>query len=266
QMVAGIAHEINNPVNFIHGNVNHTEKYIEDVLRILEMYQEKYPDPPADLQSEIEEIDLEFISQDLPKMLRSMKVGTERIRSIVLSLRNFSRLDEAEVKKVDIHQGIDNTLVILLHRLKATENRPAIQVIKQYGELPLIKCYAGQINQVIMNILSNAIEALEESNQGLSKQEIKDHPQTIRIETHHENSEKVMIIITDKGAGIHPEIQNKLFDPFFTTKPVGKGTGLGLSISYQIITDKHGGKLWFESVLGQGTKFVIELPVSINNR
>ena len=265
QMVAGIAHEINNPVNFIHGNLNHTEQYIEDVLRILEMYQEKYPDPPADLQSEIEEIDLEFISQDLPKMLRSMKVGTERIRSIVLSLRNFSRLDEAEIKKVDIHQGIDSALVILLHRLKSTENRPEIQVIKEYGALPLIKCYAGQINQVIMNILSNAIDALEESNKGRSLPEITANPNIIRIETHHQNLEKVMIIIADNGGGIPPEIQNRLFDPFFTTKPVGKGTGLGLSISYQIITEKHGGKLWFESALGQGTKFVIELPVIINN-
>ncbi len=179
-------------------------------------------------------------------------------------MRNFSRLDESDVKKVDIHQGIDSTLVILLHRLNATENRPEMQVIKEYGKF-LIKCYAGDINQVIMNILSHAIDVLEESNKGRSKQEIIEHPNMIKIETYHQNPEHIMIIISDNGPGIHDSIQTKLFDPFFTTKPVGKGTGLGLWISYQIITEKHGGKLWFESMLGQGTKFVIEWPVTMNN-
>ncbi|MEH2321569.1 MAG: ATP-binding protein [Nostoc sp.] len=190
-----------------------------------------------------------------------MKIGTERICTIVLSLRNFSRLDEAELKAVDIHQGIDSTLVILQHQLQATADRPQIQLIKEYGELPLIECDAGSLNQVFMNLLSNAVDALEESNQGRLFQDISANPNAICIQTRQIDTNQVMIMIFDNGIGISKEIRSKLFDPFFTTKPVGKGTGLGLFMSYQIVTEKHGGNLWCDSRLRQGTKFVIEIPV-----
>ncbi|MHC5725757.1 MAG: sensor histidine kinase, partial [Nostoc sp.] len=213
------------------------------------------------LHAELDKLELDFLQSDLTKILQSMEIGTERISTIVLSLRNFSRLDEAELKAVDIHQGIDSTLVILQHRLQATADRPQIQVIKEYGQLPLIKCDAGSLNQVFMNLLSNAVDALEESNQGRSFPEISANLNAISIQTRQIDTNQVRIMISDNGIGISKEIRSKLFDPFFTTKPVGKGTGLGLFISYQIVTEKHGGNLWCESTLGQGTKFVIEIPV-----
>ncbi|MEH2179119.1 MASE1 domain-containing protein [Nostoc sp.] len=261
QMVAGVAHEINNPVSFIHGNLIHLSEYIQDLLRALQAYQQHYPNPPQALHAELDKLDLDFLRSDITKMLESMQIGTERISTIVLSLRNFSRLDEAELKAVDIHQGIDSTLVILQYRLQATANRPQIQVIKEYGQLPLIECDAGSLNQVFMSLLSNAVDALEASNQGRSFQDISANLNTIWIQTCQIDTNQVMIIISDNGVGIPEEICSKLFDPFFTTKPVGKGTGLGLFMSYQIVTEKHGGNLWCDSTLGQSTKFVIEIPV-----
>ncbi|MBN3898966.1 MAG: MASE1 domain-containing protein [Nostoc sp. NOS(2021)] len=261
QMVAGVAHEINNPVNFIHANLTYVSEYIQGLLRALQAYQQHYPNPPQALDTELDKLELDFLQEDLTNILQSMEIGTERICTIVLSLRNFSRLDEAGLKAVDIHQGIDSTLVILQHRLQATADRPQIQLIKEYGQLPLIECDPGSLNQVFMNLLSNAVDALEESNQGRLFQDISANPNAIWIQTRQIDTNQVMIMISDNGIGISKEIRSKLFDPFFSTKPVGKGTGLGLYISYQIVTEKHGGNLWCESTLGQGTKFVIEIPV-----
>lgn len=261
QMVAGVAHEINNPINFIHGNLNYVSEYIQSLLRALQAYQQHYPNPPLALHAELDKLELDFLQEDITKILQSMKIGTERISTIVLSLRNFSRLDEEGLKAVDIHQGIDNTLVILQHRLQATADRPQIQLIKEYGELPLIECDAGSLNQVFMNLLSNALDALEESNQGRLSQDISANPNAIWIQTRQIDPNQMMIMISDNGIGISKEIRSKLFDPFFTTKPVGKGTGLGLFMSYQIVTEKHGGNLWCDSTVGQGTKFVIEIPL-----
>jgi signal transduction histidine kinase len=247
QMVAGIAHEINNPVNFIYGNIECADNYINDLLHLVDLYQQQYPNPEYIITETIEEIDLNFISKDLLNILASMKIGAERIREIVLSLRNFSRLDEADMKEVDIHEGIDNTLLILNHRLKSD-----IEVIKKYGKLPHIDCYPAQLNQVFMNIINNAIDALLENTQQNNKQ--------IIISTHEIENNCIKIEISDNGSGIPPEIIKKLFDPFFTTKPVGKGTGLGLSICYQIV-EKHQGKIEVVSELNQGSKFIIYLPV-----
>ncbi|MEH2151773.1 MASE1 domain-containing protein [Nostoc sp.] len=261
QMVAGVAHEINNPVSFIHGNLTYLSEHIQNLLRALQAYQQHYPNPPQVLHAELDKLELDFLREDMTKILQSMKIGTERIDTIVLSLRNFSRLDESELKAVDIHQGIDSTLVILQHRLQATGDRPEIQVIKEYGQLPLIECDAGCLNQVFMSLLNNAVDALEESNQGRSFQDISANPNTIWVQSRKIDTNQVMIMISDNGIGISKEIRSKLFDPFFTTKPVGKGTGLGLFMSYQIVTEKHGGNLWCDSTIGQGTKFVIEIPI-----
>ncbi|OCQ98094.1 PAS domain-containing protein [Limnothrix sp. PR1529] len=260
QLVAGVAHEINNPVNFIHGNLSHAHRYAEDLLEIVQAYQERIPNPDPDLNDLIEEVDLEFVAEDLPKLLQSMRVGTDRIREIVSSLRNFSRLDEADVKEVDLHEGIDSTLLILQNRLKPKPEHPGIQVVKQYGVLPRVECYAGQLNQVFMNILVNAIDALEERDRLRDTEAIKDHPSQITITTRAIDSRWVQVQLSDNGPGIAPDIQQRLFDPFFTTKPVGKGTGLGMSISYQIVTERHGGRLICESAPGQGATFIIEIP------
>ncbi len=261
QLVAGVAHEINNPVNFIYGNLSYTDTYIKDLLEIIQLYQKYDPEPDPEIQERIEELDLEFIVQDLPKLLVSMRGGAERIRQIVLSLRNFSRMDESDMKKVDIHEGIESTLVILRHRFKAKPDAYNIQIIKNYGELPEIECYAGQLNQVFMNILSNALDALEERDKHRTPEELKDHPSKIWITSKLMNTNWVRIEITDNGVGIPESVQNRLFDPFFTTKPVGKGTGLGLSISYEIVTTKHGGQLYCFSKPGEGATFVMEIPI-----
>ncbi|NDJ21157.1 HAMP domain-containing protein [Nostoc sp. B(2019)] len=249
QMVAGIAHEINNPVNFIYGNIQCTNDYTQDLLSLVNLYQQEYPDPIWIIEEKIEDIDLNFINKDLPNLLFSMKMGAQRIREIVLSLRNFSRLDEADMKDVDIHEGIDNTLLILNHRFQSE-----IEVIKNYGDLPLIECYPAQLNQVFMNILSNAIDALLDQK-GQSRKNKQIIINTLKID-----DISIKVGIKDNGSGILPEIKNKLFDPFFTTKPVGKGTGLGLSICYQIV-DKHKGKIEVISEFEQGTEFVIVLPI-----
>lgn len=269
QMVAGVAHEINNPVNFIHGNLTHAENYFQDLLELISLYQAHYRQPVAEIEAKTEEIEIDFLVEDLTKMFQSMRVGTERIREIVLSLRNFSRLDESDFKESDIHQGLDSTLMILQNRLKSTPisvgykqyHRPAIEVVKSYGNLPLIECYPGQLNQVFMNILSNAIDALEERDKTRTVEELKQHPSQISIKTERVNSTTAQIRIKDNGIGIPEAIQNRIFDPFFTTKEVGKGTGLGMSISYQIITDRHQGSIACISSPGKGAEFIIEIPM-----
>jgi len=262
QLVAGIAHEINNPVNFIYGNLNHATDYTENLLSLLELYQQQYPDSSPEIAALTEDIDLEFLLEDLPKLLLSMKVGADRIRQIVLSLRNFSRLDESQMKAVDIHEGIDSTLLILQHRLKSNPDSANILLVKEYGNLPLVECYAGQLNQVFMNVLGNAIDALE-SEKLLSGKSV--NPQ-IKISTAmgqlNGNVPSAVIRISDNGSGISEPMRQRIFDPFFTTKPVGKGTGLGLSISYQIVVEKHGGVFKCSSQLGKGTEFAIEIPIN----
>ena len=261
QMVAGVAHEINNPVNFIHGNLAHVQEYSHNLLGFIQLYQKYYPDPAPEIQAEAEELDLEFIQVDLPKMLDSMKMGTDRICQIVLSLRNFSRMDESDFKAVDIHEGIDSTLLILQHRLKDRPERPAIQVICDYGSLPLVECYPSQLNQAMMNILANAIDALEEANINKTYQDIQANPSQITIQTSLINSKWIRIAVSDNGIGMPESVHKRIFDPFFTTKSIGKGTGMGMPISYQIITEKHGGKLDCFSTLGEGTEFVIQIPI-----
>lgn len=256
QMVAGVAHEINNPVSFVHGNLIHAREYIQDLMGLVKIYQEEYPQPSEIITEEIEAIELDFLKEDLPNLLNSMQMGTDRIKEIVKSLRTFSRLDEAEFKEANIHEGIDSTLMILDNRLKATSQRPEINVIKNYGNLPLVYCYAGQLNQVFMNLISNAIDALEEAR----LEGKKEQTDSIWINTFVMESNCIAIQICDNGMGMSQEVSSKLFDPFFTTKPVGKGTGLGLSISYQIITERHKGKLRCDSTPGEGTKFIIEIP------
>jgi PAS domain S-box-containing protein len=261
QMVAGVAHEINNPVNFIHGNIIPACEYVQDLLRLIELYQRHYPHPHKEILAEIENIELDFIKEDLTKILNSMEDGSTRIKDIVLSLRNFARLDEAGLKKVNIHSGIDSTLMILHSRLKAKSTNPEIKIIKEYGRLPLIECYPGQLNQVFMNILVNAIDALDDDNSKRTIKEMTLNPSYIKITTELTASKSIKINIADNGIGIPKNIQTKLFDPFFTTKEVGKGTGLGLFISYQIIVEKHHGKLSCNSTPRKGTEFVIEIPL-----
>jgi len=259
QLVAGIAHEINNPVNFISGNLIHARQNLEDLLALIHLYQQHYPEPHSDIQDLADDIDLPFLLTDLPKLLDSMKLGSDRIQGIVSSLRIFSRMDEADMKSVDIHSGLDSTLLILQSRLKAKPDAAAIQVIREYGELPIVECYAGQLNQVFMNVLSNAIDALE-------AQRSPDRPNAaapqIIIQTGIVDGNQVRIQIHDNGPGIPEALRQQMFNPFFTTKPIGKGTGMGLSISYQIITEKHGGTFDCESVVGQGTTFTVTIPLS----
>lgn len=262
QLVAGIAHEINNPINFIHGNIVHVRDYARDLLELVQQYQQHDPSSASDIQIQIKEIDLDFIREDLPKTLSSMQMGSDRIREIVLSLRNFSRLNEAQIKAVDIHEGLNNTLVILNHRLKARPpGRLAIQTIIEYADLPLIECYAGLLNQVFMNILANAIDALDEKDSKQTELEGEDNRDRIVLKTSLVNEQWVEIAISDNGLGMSPKIHQQIFNPFFTTKPVGKGTGMGMAISYQIVTERHGGKLECFSSLGEGTTFTIQIPI-----
>ena len=267
QLVAGVAHEINNPVGFIQGNVNFAKSYAQDILSLLKLYQKHYPEPKSAIQQVATEIDLEYLLEDFPKLLKSMEVGAERISEIVVSLRNFSRLDEAEKKPVDIHDGIEGALMILTNRLKGKPHRPDIKVIKAYSSLPKVTCYPGQLNQVFLNLIANSIDALEEiwepENQE-NRDIYSDHKQQIpqiSITTEQIAAHAVAVKIKDNGLGIPEAIQDRLFDPFFTTKPVGKGTGLGLSISYQILVERHGGKLTCASTPGKGTEFTMEIPL-----
>lgn len=274
QLVAGIAHEINNPVNFIYGNISHAREYTKDLLDLVELYQQSYCPPTPEIHEQLYTIDLDFLQQDLPKVLDSMKMGAERIRQIVLSLRNFSRLDEDGMKAVDIHEGMDSTLLLLQNRLKAKSGHPEIQVIRDYGNLPPIVCHAGQMNQVFMNLLTNAIDVLEEGvgsglavsvaerEWGMGKSFLNTQCPipTIRIRTLIQE-ERVIISIADNGLGMTEEVGKRLFDPFFTTKPVGKGTGMGLSICYQIVVKKHCGQIQCISAPGEGAEFIIMIPL-----
>jgi len=253
QMVAGVAHEINNPISFIHGNLSHVTQYTQDLLDLTQLYHHHFLSPPPEIEARRAELDLDFLEADMTKILQSMANGTGRIREIVLSLRNFSRLDEADCKTVNIHEGIDSTVMILQHRFNATDKRSEIRVVRDYGSLPQVECYAGELNQVLLNLLANAIEALETSSTQ------QDSP-TITIRT-QAIDRSIIIAVADNGVGITEAVRSHIFDPFFTTKPVGKGTGLGLSISYQIITERHGGKLSCVSVPGEGSEFVIEIPM-----
>ncbi|MEM9219807.1 MAG: ATP-binding protein [Cyanobacteria bacterium P01_F01_bin.150] len=262
QMVAGVAHEINNPVSFIHGNISPAYEYIGELTELLNLYQIYYPNPNPIIQEYIEEIDLEFVQQDLLQLLDSMKEGSNRIREIVKSLRVFSRVDEAEFKNVDLHTGLDSTLMLLRNRLKHANKDLGIEVVKQYGDIPLINCYPGQLNQVFMNIISNAIDALETCNPQLFVTHNGAKNDQIKIYTQVFESDWVLIKISDNGPGLSDDVKEKLFDPFFTTKPVGKGTGLGLSVSYQIIVERHRGKLWCDSYVGEGTTFNIQIPIT----
>ncbi len=256
QLVAGIAHEINNPINFIYGNISHATEYTKDLLNLVYLYEQHLALPSEAIAEKKEAIDFDFLVEDLPKLLSSMQVGANRIRDIVQSLRNFSRLDEAEKKSVDVHEGIDSTLLILQYRIKAKPERPAIEIIKEYGDLPKIECYPGQLNQVLMNLLANAIDAVDEK---FEIPEAKKNPE-IHIQTAIIDDDWLRISVIDNGAGIHDDKKKHVFDPLFTTKPIGKGTGIGLAISYEIITQKHGGKLSCNSQLGEGTEFIIEIP------
>ncbi|MEH2126812.1 GAF domain-containing sensor histidine kinase [Nostoc sp.] len=264
QLLAGVAHEINNPISFIFGNLIHLNEYTEELLKVVKLYRQSSSILPT-IQEQIDKSDLDFLIEDLPKTLESMKVGTERICDIVLSLRNFSRTDEAELKPVDIHEGLDSTLLILGHRLKNNNERPAIEIIKQYDNLPLLECYPAQLNQVFMNLLSNSIDALEEKFNAIQQRYLKllqtcpRIPLTIWINTQAINNQ-IVIRIADNGLGIPEEVRSHIFDPFFTTKAPGKGTGLGLSISHQIVVEKHHGQMKCSSKPGEGTEFLIEIP------
>jgi signal transduction histidine kinase len=256
QLVAGVAHEINNPIGFVYGNLTFAEQYFKDLVALLGHYQQLCPEPSIEIQTFSEEIDLDYVLKDLPSVLNSMKVGSDRVKQIVTSLRNFARMDEAELKPVDIHEGIESTLIILTHRLKAQPTHPEIQIMRSYSELPVVTCFANALNQVFMNLVSNAIDALESHQTPVPQIEIE----TKATATH------VLIRIRDNGSGMSEAVLKRLFDPFFTTKPVGKGTGLGLSVSYQIICDRHHGQLWCESTLGEGSCFTIEIPIAQENQ
>lgn len=272
QMVAGIAHEINNPVSFIYGNIALARQYFQELNRLVQLYQQTYPHTTPEIEDLGAEIDLDFLVKDWQKLITSMQVGAERIREIILSLRNFSRLDESELKLVDIHEGIDSTLLLLQNRLKAVGDSGEIEVIKEYGQLPLVHCYASQLNQVFMNLLNNAIDALTNKPsprkitiytavETREKEEKKDKDSQAKFT----NSQFLIIRIVDNGSGMIEEVKNKIFDPFFTTKPVGSGTGLGLAISYQIVVEKHQGKLNCVSTLGKGTELSVEIPLALNS-
>ncbi|RCJ36146.1 hybrid sensor histidine kinase/response regulator [Nostoc punctiforme NIES-2108] len=283
QLVAGLAHEINNPISFIYGNLQYAGQYVEDLVNIIEVYQQEYPKPTPKVQQIAKNVDLNFIIKDLQSLIGAMYRGSDRIREIVLALQHFSRHDEAEMKRVNIHEDIENTLVMLQHRLREAADRPAIVVVKDYGNLPLVTCYASELNQVFMHLLNNAIDAIEDGvgngelgpysgdreqwgvmNQSSTSYSLLPTPQ-IRIHTEVTDLNLVKIAIADNGLGIEESLRSRLFDPFFTTKPVGKGSGLGLSISYQIIVQKHRGNISCNSSVGKGAEFVIEIPIEQPN-
>lgn len=259
QLVAGIAHEVNNPINFIYGNLNYVKGYVQDLLELVSAYQQHYPSPAPEITEKLDDLDLEFSSADLLKSFVSLRSGAKRIRNLVLSLRNFSRFDESEVKTVNIHEGIDSTLAMLAADLNG------IEIEKKYAELPAVECCASQVNQVVMHVVRNAIEAMKRPALAATGNSEVTEP-VLMITTRLLNNQQIEIWIADNGPGIAPEIQDRIFDPFFTTKDVGEGSGLGLSISYQIVTAQHGGTIKAYSVPGQGAKFQIQLPVQLVRR
>ncbi len=272
QLVAGIAHEVNNPISFIYGNLEYVGQYVQNLINLIEIYQEEYPSPKLKIKEIVKQIDLDFLINDQQNLMDAMYRGAERIRSIVEALQNFSRHDEAQMKGVNIHEGIDNTIVMLQHRLKKTINRPEITVIKKYSDLPLVSCYASELNQVFMHLLNNAIDALDESSVN-SQWSMSKNPEQLTVDsgllskpqihicTMRTNSDTVKICIADNGSGISESVRSRIFDPFFTTKPPGKGSGLGLAISYQIVVQKHQGKITCNSLPGKGSEFIIEIPL-----
>lgn len=258
QIVAGIAHELNNPLSFVYGNLDHAKEYTQSFLSLLMLYQKHYPFPNSEILAAMEEMEFDFIKDDIEEVLQSMMTGAERIQSIVQSLQTFSRLNESEFKQIDLHEAIESTLTVLQTRFRAQNGRPEVFIHKDYGDLPPLKCYAGQLNQVFMSILNNAIDAIE---QRVSEAENQTDQGLILIKSNVQPDQKIEILFQDNGVGIAPELINRVFDPFFTTKAVGKGTGLGMAIAHQIITQQHGGTLICTSELGQGTIFKLTLPL-----
>lgn len=262
QLVAGVAHEINNPVNFIYGNLTYVRDYTSHLLEILNLYQQIYPSPAPEIVEKFQDNDLDFIVEDLPKLIASMQIGADRIRQIVLSLRQFSRLDALEMKPMNVHEGIDSTLMILHNRLKFKVDRPGIEVIKEYSpNLPDVECYGGELNQVFMNVLANAIDALDDYNHKRTLEDIKANPSVIRIRTEITDRDRILVRISDNGPGMSEEVRRHIFDPFYTTKPPGKGTGIGLSISWKIVVEKHRGHFRCTSSPNGGAEFAIEIPI-----
>ncbi len=259
-LMAGVAHEINNPVGCLNGNIHPARNYIEDLLHLINLYETQFPDPGPTITEEIEAIDLDYIREDLPKLIDSMALGINRIKEISASLRTFVRADTDEKVNFDLHEGLNSAVLILRHRLKANEHHPAIEVKTDYGPLPPLHCFPGQLNQVFINLLANAVDAIDEANQGKTYAEIKENPKGIAIQTAAQN-DQIVIMIKDQGHGMTPEIQSRIFDHLFTTKAVGQGTGLGLSIAHQIIVERHGGTIACQSELGKGTTFTITLPI-----
>ncbi|MEH1792004.1 hybrid sensor histidine kinase/response regulator [Nostoc sp.] len=260
QLTAGIAHEVNNPINFIAGNLNFVEQYVQEVISLLYLYQKYLPEPPDEIQTAIQKNDLNFLLDDLSKIIKSMQLGTNRVTEIVSYLNNFSRHREAGKKLANLHEGLESTLLILGHRFKRNAHKPAIQLIKEYGDLPLIECFPGEINQVFMNLICNAIDAIEESHKTKDIDTIYQYPGVIKIKT-EVIGEQVILRVADNGSGIENADKIKIFDAFYTTKPVGKGTGLGLSIAYQIVVNNHHGKITYHSKPGEGIEFIVELPI-----
>ncbi|MUG94437.1 response regulator [Scytonema sp. UIC 10036] len=271
QMVAGIAHEVNNPISLIYGNIEYVRQYVQQLINVVEVYHEEYPNHTPKIQQTVQDIDLNFLMNDVQKLMGALYRGADRIRQIVLALQNFSRLDEAEMKPVNIHEGIDSTIIMLQHRLKETEHRPGINVTREYSSLPLVNCYPSDLNQVFMHIISNAIDALDRGmGHGAWGMEITSdahsplpvsHCPTIHIQTQLTSNNTVRVSIADNGPGMDESVRTHLFDPFFTTKPVGKGSGLGLSISHQIVVNKHQGNIHCHSSVGKGAEFIIEIPI-----
>ncbi|WP_304952601.1 sensor histidine kinase [cf. Phormidesmis sp. LEGE 11477] len=260
-LVAGVAHEINNPLGFVSGNIREIGRSLDEIVECLTCYRKTFPEPGEEIVELLEDVDIDFVIEDLSKMLASTKVGCDRIRNISISLRTFSRADQEVKFKANLHEGIDSTLLLLKYRLKGTDTRPEIEVIQDYGNLPEIDCFPGQLNQVFMNLLANAIDMFDELAEDSSFAKLKENPQQIRIVTRLAESGQAEIRISDNGKGMPEDVYTKIFDRQFTTKNVGKGTGLGLAIAHQIVVDTHGGALEVQSKVGQGTEFCIQLPI-----